>query len=98
MLMFSEKEREFLKAQPLALIGTASRDGLPDVAPVGFKFDGDYFYVGGLEVGRTMKFKNTLNNPRAALVIDDLQSTNPWTPRGIKVRGAVDIVERQGRF
>jgi pyridoxamine 5'-phosphate oxidase family protein len=96
--MFSQKERNFLKSQSLARIATASRDGEPDVAPVGFEFDGEHFYVGGLDVQNTLKYKNALTNPRAAIVFDDLQSTDPWTPRGIKVRGAADIVERQGRL
>jgi pyridoxamine 5'-phosphate oxidase family protein len=96
--MFSQKELEFLNAQPLARIATASKGGEPDVAPVGFEFDGEYFYVGGIDVQNTLKYRNTLKNPRAAIVLDDLRSIDPWTPRGIKVRGAADIVERQGRF
>jgi pyridoxamine 5'-phosphate oxidase family protein len=96
--MFTEKELAYLKSQPLARIGTASPQGEADVAPVGFEFDGEYFYVGGLKIEKTLKYKNVLSNPRAALVIDDLQSLNPWTPRGIKVRGAADIIEHQGRF
>jgi|ERR1700688_1169655 pyridoxamine 5'-phosphate oxidase family protein len=96
--MFSQNERNFLKSQSLARIATASRGGEPDVAPVGFEFDGEHFYVGGLDVQNTLKYKNALTNPRAAIVFDDLQSTDPWTPRGIKVRGAADIVERQGRL
>ena len=96
--MFSQNESNFLKSQSLARIATASRGGEPDVAPVGFEFDGEHFYVGGLDVQNTLKYKNALTNPRAAIVFDDLQSTDPWTPRGIKVRGAADIVERQGRL
>ena len=72
------KEREFLESQP-AQIATASRAGEPDVAPVGFEFDGECFYVGGLDVQKTLKYKNALTNPRAAIVFDDLQSTDPWT-------------------
>ena len=94
--MFSKNERKFLKSQSLARIATASHGGEPDVAPVGFEFDGEHFYVGGLDLQNTLKYKNALANPRAAIVFDDLQSTDPWTPRGIKIRGAADIVERQG--
>jgi pyridoxamine 5'-phosphate oxidase family protein len=81
--MFSQNERSFLKSQSLARIATASHDGEPDVAPVGFEFDGEHFYVGGLDVQNTLKYKNALTNPRAAIVFDDLQSTDPWTPHGI---------------
>jgi len=96
--MFSQNERNFLKAQSLARIATASRDGEPDVAPVGFEFDGEHFYVGGLDVQNTLKYKNALTNPRAAIVFDDLQSTDPLDTTRYQVRGAAEIVERQGRL
>jgi len=46
-LMFSQKERDYLKSQRLARIATAEpsiREGpvQPDVVPVGFDFDGEY--------------------------------------------------------
>lgn len=43
-----------------------------------------------------MKYRNTKSNPRASLVIDDLASTRPWRPRGLKVYGSVDFVMRDG--
>jgi pyridoxamine 5'-phosphate oxidase family protein len=43
--MFSEKEVEYLRSQHLARIATSSSDEIPDVAPVGFDFDGKYFYM-----------------------------------------------------
>jgi pyridoxamine 5'-phosphate oxidase family protein len=45
--------------------------------PVGFDFDGDYFYVGGMNL---MKSTNVLKNNKVALVIDDLKSVDPWDP------------------
>jgi pyridoxamine 5'-phosphate oxidase family protein len=33
-----------------------------------------------------------------ALVVDDLESISPWKPRGIKIHGKAEIVERQGQF
>jgi len=84
--MFSETEIAYLKTQPLARIATVSKDGQPDVAPVCFDFDGTYFYVGRvMDLAKTLKFKNVQTNPRVALVIDDLESLEPFTPRGIKV-------------
>ena len=57
--IFSQKEVECLKSQRLARISTASvsskeEDGSiqPDVVPVGFDFDGDYFYVRGNEYSK----------------------------------------------
>jgi pyridoxamine 5'-phosphate oxidase family protein len=94
--MFTEKEASYIKSQPLARIGTASRDGRPDVAVVGFDFDGTDFFIGGLQMSKTLKYKNTRDNPRASLVIDDLVSADPWQPRGIKVSGSAELIRREG--
>ena len=96
MLMFSEKEIAYLKSQRLARIATASKESQPDVAPVGFDFDGTYFYVGGVNLPTTLKYKNAQNNPKVSLVIDDLEGINPWRPRGVKVHGIADLTTRQG--
>lgn len=94
--MFSEKEIAYLRSQRLARIATVSEALQPDVAPVGFDFDGEYFYVGGLNLGRTLKYRNIQHNSKVALVIDDLESVSPWVPRGIKVHGSADLTTRKG--
>jgi pyridoxamine 5'-phosphate oxidase family protein len=98
-MSFTEEEIAYLRSQPLARIATVSRDGQPDVAPVGFEFDGTCFYVGGIDPARTRKFRNVRDgNAKVALVIDDVVSTRPWTPRFLRIYGTADVVERQGRF
>jgi pyridoxamine 5'-phosphate oxidase family protein len=94
--MFSEREIVYLRSQRLARIATASEDHQPDVAPVGFEFDGTYFYVGGTNLPKTLKYKNIQKNPKLALVIDDLETISPWKPRGIKVHGIADLTTRKG--
>lgn len=96
--MFSDQEIAYLKSQRLARIATVSKASQPDVAPIGFEFDGEHFYIGGLNITKTMKYKNVLINPRVALVIDDLETVDPWTPRGIKIHGTATIVDYAGRF
>ena len=90
--LFSRKEIEYLKSQRLARIATAAattsdeRGSIqPDVVPVGFDFDGNYFYVGGMNILRSTKYKNVLKNNKVALVIDDLKTVDPWDPRGMKM-------------
>ncbi|WP_020575466.1 PPOX class F420-dependent oxidoreductase [Actinopolymorpha alba] len=98
-MSFSEEEIAYLRSQPLARIATVSADGQPDVAPVGFEFDGTYVYVGGLDPARTRKFRNVrAGNTKVALVIDDLLSANPWTPRYLRIYGNAELVERDGQF
>ena len=96
--MFTEKEIHYLKNQPLARIATVSAAMQPDVAPVGFLFDGKRFLITGFDVSRTFKYKNIqAGNHQVALVIDDLVTIDPWVPRGIKVHGTAEIVEMKGQ-
>jgi pyridoxamine 5'-phosphate oxidase family protein len=53
--MFSAQELQYLTAQRLARIATVSSQLQPDVAPVGFEFDGQYCYIGGLQQDRQRK-------------------------------------------
>ena len=47
----------------------------------------------------TRKYKNVrVGNKEVALVIDDLESVQPWKPRGIKINGTAEIVEHNGMF
>ncbi|HXG30591.1 MAG TPA: PPOX class F420-dependent oxidoreductase [Thermodesulfobacteriota bacterium] len=97
--MFSEKEVDFLRSQKLARVATVSKDIQPDVAVVSYELEGERFIIPSLDMEKTLKYKNVKGgNKRVALVIDDLESVNPWRPRGIKVHGTAEIVERDGRF
>jgi len=97
--MFSEAEIAYLNSQHLARLGTVSSKGQPTVDAVGFEFDGGRFYVGGIVLPASRKYKNVAaGNHKVSLIIDDLASVQPWKPRQIKVHGVADIVERDGRF
>jgi pyridoxamine 5'-phosphate oxidase family protein len=100
--LFSEAEANYLKTQRLARVATASSKGTPEVSPVGFEFDGKYFWVGSHSQDifhRTRRYRNiTAGNNRVSIVIDDLVSVNPWKPRGVKVRGTAEIKEHKGIF
>src|SRR6266498_3689890 len=96
---FTEEEQTYLRSQRLCRIATVSPDGQPDVAPVGLEFDGAYFYIGGLDPAKTRKFRNVqAGNEKVALVIDDLVSTDPWTPRFMRIYGTAELIERHGQF
>jgi pyridoxamine 5'-phosphate oxidase family protein len=78
----------------LARIATVGKDGTPHVVPVGWRYNAelDAIEVGGFELPRTKKFRDVQRSGRAAVVIDDLASTDPWHPRGIEVRGRAEAV------
>lgn len=97
--MFSETEMTYLESQYLARLATVSNKGQPTVDAVGFEFDGARFYIGGIALPASRKYKNVAaGNHKVSLVIDDLASVQPWKPRQIKVHGLAEIVERAGRF
>ena len=96
MSAFTTAELEYLKSQPLMRFATASSSGRPDVAPVVFEVDGSDIVTAGFDVTHTVRYRNVQKNPRASVVVDDLASMNPWSPRGIKVIGSVAIEEAGG--
>ncbi|GAA2096516.1 PPOX class F420-dependent oxidoreductase [Actinomadura alba] len=98
-MSFTQEEAAYLRSQPLARIATVGPDWQPDVAPVGFEFDGTHVYVGGMDPAKTRKFRNVeAGNSKVAIVIDDLVSTDPWTPRYLRIYGEAELVQRQGQF
>jgi pyridoxamine 5'-phosphate oxidase family protein len=101
--IFSQKEIEYLKSQRLARIATAAsiqeeRSVQPDVVPVGFDFDGEYLFVGGMNLLKSTKYRNVQKNNKVAIVVDDLKSIDPWDPRGIRIYGTADLITRQGGY
>lgn len=99
-MAFSDDELHFIQSQLLLRLSTVGPDGQPDVVPVAFEYDGTHFYVGGANDPRqSRKGRNVAaGNARVALVLDDLVSIQPWTPRYLRVYGTAELVEREGRF
>jgi pyridoxamine 5'-phosphate oxidase family protein len=48
--------------------------------------------VGGRDLEQSKKFRDVTRNGRAAIVIDDLESTDPWHPRAVEVRGRAEAI------
>lgn len=98
-MSFSDEEVAYLRSQRLARIATVSSDGQPDVVPVGYEFDGTHIYIGGFAPEQTRRSRNVRNgNTKVALVVDDLASVDPWTPRYLRIYGTAELVDRQDRF
>jgi pyridoxamine 5'-phosphate oxidase family protein len=98
MSVFTDSELGYLRErrpERLGRIATVGKDGTPHVVPVGWRLNGelDTIDVGGMDLAKTKKFRDARRTGRAAIVIDDLASVDPWSPRGIEVRGQAEIVE-----
>jgi pyridoxamine 5'-phosphate oxidase family protein len=95
---FTEKEIEYLRGQRLGRLATASGGGSPHIVPVGFRLDAEAgtIEIGGHGLSKSKKWRDLQANPRVAFVVDDLASVDPWTPRGIEIRGHAELHEKGG--
>ena len=98
MTDFTIAQIEYLASQRLGRIATAGADGKPHVVPTSFRYNGDLgtIDVGGLHVATTKKYRDVQANPWAAIVIDDLASIDPWTPRMLEIRGRAEAIPSGG--
>jgi pyridoxamine 5'-phosphate oxidase family protein len=95
MSVFTEAELRYLTGgRQLGRLATVGADGTPHVVPVGWIYNAarETIDIGGHELEQTKKFRDAARAGRAAIVIDDLKSTDPWRPRGIEVRGRAEAI------
>ncbi len=95
MSVFTDAELAYLTSERrLARIATVGEDGTPHVVPVGWTHNSeqDTIDVGGRRLEQTKKFRDVARSGRAAVVIDNLLSTDPWQPRAIEVRGRAEAI------
>jgi pyridoxamine 5'-phosphate oxidase family protein len=93
MTIFTKDELAYLESQFLGRLATVDAAGAPQNNPVGFVVrDDGTVDIGGHAMGRTRKFRNVERGGHAALVVDDLVSTSPWTVRGVEIRGTAEAL------
>lgn len=95
MTGFTAAELAFLRSgRRLARVATIGADGTPHVTPVGWRLTDDdtIVEVGGNNLTATKKFRDVARSGKAAIVVDDLASTDPWRPRGVEIRGRAEAI------
>lgn len=95
MSVFRDAELAYLAGgRQLGRLATVGADGTPHVVPVAWIYNAarDTIDIGGRDLVDTKKFRDVARSGRAAIVIDDLASTDPWRPRGIEVRGGGEAI------
>jgi pyridoxamine 5'-phosphate oxidase family protein len=97
MASFSDAETRYLTSERrLGRLATADARGHLHVVPVGmwrYSPQSGTIDVSGRGFAGTRKFRNVRVNPRAAFVVDDLASTNPWRPRSVMVEGPAEAID-----
>lgn len=96
-MTFTQAEREYLASQPLGRLATVSAEGDVQNNPVGFSVNPDTgtIDIGGRAMASTRKFRNVQATRRVAFVVDDIVSVDPWTVRGVEVRGIAEALSGQ---
>ncbi|MYQ98196.1 MULTISPECIES: PPOX class F420-dependent oxidoreductase [unclassified Streptomyces] len=93
MTGFSAAELSYLRSQRLGRMATVDPHGQPQANPVGYRLQDDgTILIGGYAMGTTKKWRNLRENPRIALVVDDIVSVEPWRVRGVDIRGEAELL------
>lgn len=95
---FNDKELAALRGARLGRFATVGADGTPHVVPLTFTVNDVVGAVDitGMNITRSKKWKDVRRGGRAALVVDDLASVEPWRPWGIELRGRAEALEPPG--
>lgn len=98
MSAFTEAEITYLRGQRLGRLASVGASGSPHVVPVGFRLspDDEAIEIGGHRLSASKKWRDLRSNSAVAFVVDDLVTVDPWTPRGIEVRGRAELHEEGG--
>lgn len=98
MSVFTPAEIAYLESQSLGRLATVGVDGQPHVVPLGFRYypATDTIDTGSFDLITTKRYRDILGNPRAAFIVDDMVSVDPWVIRGVEVRGEVEVMATGG--
>lgn len=106
MRTFTDAEIEYLNRGPLqGLLGrlaTVGPDGGPHVTPLGVLYDPEAQAIviggsAGTDMAASKKFRDARRHPDVAVVVDDVATIDPWTPRGIEIRGRAETFTEGGQ-
>lgn len=88
-MVFAPSEIAYLTGQRLGRLATVQEDGTLQVSPVGFSYnaDAETIDIRGYNLARSQKYRNIGHNGRAAFVVDDVPSVDPWRVRCVEIRG-----------
>ena len=92
--MFTDEELDYLDSQRIGRLATSQPDGTLQNNPVGFGVNRALgtIDIGGYRMSRSRKFRNVADNGRAAFVLDDVYSVDPWRVRFLEIRGRAEAI------
>jgi pyridoxamine 5'-phosphate oxidase family protein len=99
MSRFTPEEIAYLQSQRLGRLATVDATGQPHVVPVAYRYnpDLDTIDVGGHGIAASKKYRDVAATGRAAFVVDDLVTVDPWRPRMLEIRGRATVLPTGGQ-
>jgi pyridoxamine 5'-phosphate oxidase family protein len=91
-MILNRAEERFLTSQARGHLATVGPDGVPQVKPVGFRYnrDLDTIDVTGFNMGRSAKYRNVKTNPNVAFVVDEVTEPSMRGAHFLEVRGRAE--------
>jgi len=90
---FSEEEIAYLTGERrLGRLASIQPDGMPHLVPLGWSYNAELgtIDISGRNFAATRKFHNVQNNPRVAVLVDDVLPA--WQPRAVMVQGRAETI------
>jgi PPOX class F420-dependent enzyme/OxyR family protein len=86
MSVFSDAEIAYLQSNTMGRLASIGSDGRPHLTPLTYHFNAeeDAIDLGGVDFGNTKKWRDMLQNPRVAFLVDD---ASPSGAHAIEIRG-----------
>jgi pyridoxamine 5'-phosphate oxidase family protein len=86
MSVFSAAEITYLESNTMGRLATIGADGRPHLVPLTYRFnpDEDTIDIGGVDFGTSKKWRDMLQNPHVAFLVDD---ASPAGAHAIEIRG-----------
>ncbi|MFF0269978.1 PPOX class F420-dependent oxidoreductase [Kribbella sp. NPDC004536] len=91
----SAGEIDYLATQRLGRLATVDPAGDPQVNPVSVYYNPltETLDIGGHNMANSRKYRNVRANARAAVVVDDIPSSDPLVIRCLEIRGWAEAVD-----
>lgn len=91
-MTFTDAEARFLARQPRGHLATVGRDGVPQVKPVGFRYNPSLgtIDVTGFNMAGGAKYRNAQDNPRVAFVVHEITEASMAGAHFLEIRGVAE--------
>jgi pyridoxamine 5'-phosphate oxidase family protein len=91
-MAFTAAEIQFLARLERGHLATVAPNGVPQVKPVGFTYNGELgtIDISGFNMGQSAKYRNVQSRPSVAFVVDEVTEATMEGAHFLEIRGAAE--------